>query len=428
MVKPLNIFIPHCSDLLTDHLPHGDGLVAHGFISHLAERGHRLHVAAQRVDLREPLPSNVRIYEIPLRLNAPLVNRLEYMARVRSLFSNLRKKQRFDLIHQLNPVFTGMSLALVGSGVPLVLGTYVARWPEDAESGKQRDSGITTHARQTIARLQQRNADALVLTTPAAQNRLPEPQAVEDRIYTLPHGMDAELFSPVKDWDSPARMTAEQENPSILFFANVVERKGIFTLLSAFEKVSREIPNCVLRIAGDGPALAEVKRRAALLSCSNQIEFLGRQSREAATELYRECSVYCLPSFGEPYGMTVVEAMSCAKSLVVTEAGALPYLVHERGGKRVPAGNSTALAEALVALLNSPTERMSMGRYNRAVVESTMTWERVVEQLESIYEQTIRKFKTKQGGKRQPIAEERIRQPLVAALNEVQARNRTEGT
>jgi L-malate glycosyltransferase len=428
MVKPLNIFIPHCSDLLTDHLPHGDGLVAHGFISHLAERGHRLHVAAQRVDLQQPLPANVRIYEIPLRLNAPFVNRLEYMARVRSLFSNLRKKQRFDLIHQLNPVFTGMSLSLVGAGVPLVLGTYVARWPEDAESSKRRDSSVTTYVRQFIAQLQQGKADALVLTTPAAQNRLPEPQAVEDRIYTLPHGMDAQLFSPAKDWDSPARMAEEQKNPSVLFFANVVERKGIFTLLEAFSGIVREIPNCILRIAGDGPALVEVKRRAALLPCGNQIEFLGRQSHEAATELYRECSVYCLPSFGEPYGMTVVEAMSCARPLVVTAAGALPYLVHERGGKRVPPGNSAALAAALVELLNSPTERMSMGRYNRAVVESTMTWECVVEQLEDIYEQTIRKFKTKQGGKREPVTTKSLRRPLVAALNDVQTRNRTEGT
>ena len=32
--RPLNIFVPHCSDLLTDHRPHGDGLVAHGFIRH----------------------------------------------------------------------------------------------------------------------------------------------------------------------------------------------------------------------------------------------------------------------------------------------------------------------------------------------------------------------------------------------------------
>ena len=31
MPSPFQIFVPHCSDLLTDHLPHGDGLIAHGF-------------------------------------------------------------------------------------------------------------------------------------------------------------------------------------------------------------------------------------------------------------------------------------------------------------------------------------------------------------------------------------------------------------
>ena len=67
MLHPLNIFVPHCSDLLTDHLPHGDGLIAHGFITSLARRGHRLHVAAQRVDLREPLHPNISLYLIPLQ-------------------------------------------------------------------------------------------------------------------------------------------------------------------------------------------------------------------------------------------------------------------------------------------------------------------------------------------------------------------------
>ncbi len=59
MLAALNIFVPHCSDLLTDHLPHGDGLIAHGFITSLARRGHRLHVAAQRVELREALHPNI---------------------------------------------------------------------------------------------------------------------------------------------------------------------------------------------------------------------------------------------------------------------------------------------------------------------------------------------------------------------------------
>src|SRR5262249_4928600 len=116
MANPLTIFVPHCSDLLTDHLPNGDGLIAHGFISNLARRGHRLHVAAQRVELQSPLHSNITLYEIPVSASSPLVGRLEYMFRVRRLLSRLRKDYRFDLIHQLNPVFTGTSLAMIGSG------------------------------------------------------------------------------------------------------------------------------------------------------------------------------------------------------------------------------------------------------------------------------------------------------------------------
>ncbi len=46
LCRPLTIFIPHCSELLTDHRPHGDGLVCHALISRLAERGHQLYIAA----------------------------------------------------------------------------------------------------------------------------------------------------------------------------------------------------------------------------------------------------------------------------------------------------------------------------------------------------------------------------------------------
>jgi hypothetical protein len=136
MKQPLTIFIPHCSDLLTDHLPHGDGLIAHGFISHLARRGHRVHVAAQRVDLKQPLGPNVTIHQISENSSGEILWRAGYMRSLRRLFWELKKTVRFDLIHQLNPVFTGLSLPLTGSGLPLVLGTYVARWPADSDGAE----------------------------------------------------------------------------------------------------------------------------------------------------------------------------------------------------------------------------------------------------------------------------------------------------
>lgn len=386
MPRPLNIFVPHCSDVLTDHLPHGDGLIAHGFITSLARRGHRLHVAAQRVELREPIHPNVKIYSLALKRSRGMRSRLEYIFRVRRLMRTLKKSQRFDLVHQLNPVFTGISLAMAGSGLPLVLGNYVARWPNDPDALTVGSGRVMATIRDLIAAVQQRQAAALVVTTPAAWNRLPDLGAVRSRIHVIPHGLDTELFSPKPEWDSVQNLESEQRRPTVLFFANVVKRKGIFPLIEAFPAVLREFKDCTLRVAGDGLDLNQVKRRVVELGCARQVEFLGHKERADAAELYRECSVYCLPSYGEPYGMTVVEAMSCARALVVTDCGALPYLVHESGGIRVPAGNAGALAQALISLLRNPVRRAEMGRYNRHLVENKMSWDKVAQQLEAIYE------------------------------------------
>jgi L-malate glycosyltransferase len=377
-----------------NHQPHGDGLIAHGFINHLAARGHLLHVVAQEVDLLLPLPEGVTLHRVAPRFGGPL-GRLEYMARMRRLFDRLRRQVKFDLIHQLNPVFVGLSLALAGSGLPLVLGTFVARWPADAEQGSRVSLRsrlkrlLVDEARSLIAGLQQDRANGLLLTTPAAFNRIPHADRVADRLFTLPHGIDTALFTPAADWDSDANLSREQVAPSILFFANVSRRKGIFTLLEAFAAVAREIPACRLTIAGDGPELPETMRRAAMLPGAQQIDFLGRLPRSHAPNLYRNATIYCLPSFGEPYATTVLEAMSCARPLVVTKAGGLPFMVEKQGGRHVPVDDPPALAQALVSLLSAPEERRVMGRFNRERVLNTMTWERVAEQLESIYQQVL---------------------------------------
>ena len=42
-------------------------------------------------------------------------------------------------------------------------------------------------------------------------------------------------------------------------------------------------------------------------------------------------AVYCLPSLGEPFGMSALEAMACGKPVVGTDAGGLAYLLSDRG-------------------------------------------------------------------------------------------------
>jgi glycosyltransferase involved in cell wall biosynthesis len=384
--QSLTIFIPHPSALLTDHLPNGDGLTAFGFIDQLAKRGHRLHIAVQECALQRPLPDNVTLHPVKCRIRMPIVNRLEYMLRVRALFTKLRRTYRFDLVHQMNPVYSGLSLALLGTGVPLVLGTYVARWPDDPDSVRSRVPGINRllrFGREAICRVQQKQASTLLLTTPAAMNRIPAGESANPKIALLQHGIDVSLFSPESGADRHA------EAPSILFFANLWKRKGIYVLLKAFPKVAEAVPGCRLVIAGGGAGLPQVTSWVEGMALRSQIDLLGPIDRSAAPHLFRKHSIYCLPSLGEPYGMSALEAMSCGVAVVASRDGGLGYILPPEGSILVEPGNVNDLATALIELLRSPESRIQMGRYNREYAVQHYAWPTVVDQLERIYEETL---------------------------------------
>ena len=86
--------------------------------------------------LRDPLPGNVTFHTIPSSSPNLLLDRLRYMLAIRRLLQRLRLGEPIDVVHQMNPVFAGLSLGLAGCGLPVVLGTFVARWPEErAELG-----------------------------------------------------------------------------------------------------------------------------------------------------------------------------------------------------------------------------------------------------------------------------------------------------
>jgi L-malate glycosyltransferase len=393
---PFKIFVPHCSDLLTDHRPHGDGLVAHGFIQRLAMRGHEIHVAVSEADLKVPMPSGVFLHLIEGTQKGAPWRRLRYMRQVRKLFLRLEEKRKFDLIHQLNPVYTGISLGLLGVPQPIILGPYISEWPDDSAShgfAYRIVRSLVERFKRTVAAWQQYYAGSLLLTTPAAAGRVIRRSSLS-RTEMLPHGIDSDFFCP-RDMSETEHLPFSSEAPEILFMANVGGRKGIYDLLHAFDRVAARYPKARLTVAGDGYELPMVKRAASALVAHDRVTFVGRLDRTGAVTLLQNADIYCLPSHGEPYGMTAVEAMSCGKPLVVTDAGGLGWLVDERGGLRVPVRDPQRLAEALSALIADPQRCRLMGEHNRARVLETMAWDRVIDRLEEIYSAAVRSKRNK---------------------------------
>jgi glycosyltransferase involved in cell wall biosynthesis len=368
-IVELRIFVIPPSAMVTDYLPHGDGLVALGFIEEIGRRGHELHVAAGGLELRRELPHNVHLH----RLGDP-PNRMRYMRQVRRLHRELSRTRPFDLIHQLNPVDVGVSLALADARTPLVLGPYVPDW---ARSGVGADATVSRTALQVkrlVRAAQQRRATTVLLSTAAAASKVG--RAPRLHVHELPPGIDEGAWQPAPDG-------AGQD---VLFLANLEVRKGIHVLLDAFASLAPGLPGARLLVAGEGPEAEAVRRRTRDLE---RVELLGHVERARVMATMQACDVYCLPSYGEPYGMTALEAMACARPVVATAAGGLQHLVPDDGGRKVPPGDPAALAAALRELLVDPGLRRSMGERNRAEIERRFAWSRVGDRLERIYAEAI---------------------------------------
>ncbi len=379
--QPLRIFISHPSHFLTDYKPHGDGLIASGLLRAVAQRGHTLHVAVALQDMQGALPANVHLH--PLRLRSRFSRndqgaafRAEYALRVRALFRRLSREAPFDLIHQLNPVVTGLSALLFGLGTPVVLGPVWPGW-----QGPSQKHGLRSLLEERILDFQFRRAAAVLAPTPASRARLPEALSESGKVFSFPLGINSDAFLAARR-SAPSR-------PTILFLANLQERKGIFTLLDAFEKVAAAMPRALLRIAGTGGQAEQVRQRVESSPVRGQMEMLGNVPREEIAGTLAGCTVYCLPSYGEPYGMSALEAMAAGKPLVVTDAGGLRHLVPNGGSLKVAPRDAEALSAALLHLLQDSALQTRMGEYNLQHVAQYHEWARVADRLESVYDAVL---------------------------------------
>lgn len=379
MIRPLNIFIAHASDLLTDCEAHGDGLVADYFIRNLMARGHTLHVAVNRCVLREKYAENVKLHFVNTGVNQEsAVSRLRFMIGIRSMFAKLSRRCRFDVIHQLNPVVTGLSLALWRTDAPIVLGPHVPAWPRTDGDGKPEKRSakdrLKGQLKMEIWQLQHRIASGIIVSTPAALEKMREPSTFEAKTHVIPIGINTTAFTP-----SPL------PNTKSILLINPSRHKGVFVLLEAFRSVLREIHDCKLILAGTSPELDKVKEVAAELEILPNIIFRGAYKRDEVPSIMRECTVFCVPSFGEPFGQVTLEAMACGRPVVGTDAGGSKYLINEQGGRKVPVGDADALARSLIEVLQNPVLARAMGAHNRHIAESEYAWPAVIARVERTY-------------------------------------------
>ncbi len=252
------------------------------------------------------------------------------------------------------------------NGIPLILSTERTYYPESAVKHcvlKMLDVWSNRRLRE--------GADILTAHCEAARKFMIKELDVKREIKVIHVGVDTGLFKPLQSGNKYMR----GGDLKILTVARLHRYKGLDYLIRSMEIVCRKNPGTKLYILGKGHEEKKL-RKMAELSGSNNVEFIEEViPNHMMPHLYAECDIYVQPSIIEPYGIAVLEAMSCGKPVIGTKVGGmLDTIDNERTGFLVEPGNAKALAEAIMRMHDAGM-RKKMGEEARRRAVEFFDWE-----------------------------------------------------
>ncbi|MBZ4664797.1 glycosyltransferase family 4 protein [Mahella sp.] len=170
--------------------------------------------------------------------------------------------------------------------------------------------------------------------------------------------------------------------------ARLIPQKGIDVLLEAFYMLLHKYNNAKLVIAGDGPSRMELERWCWEMNIADRVSFLGYISDINA--FMQRLDVFVLPSLSEGFGISVLEAMACAKPVIASSVGGVPEIIdHGRTGLLFPPGDSGTLAMYLEYLIEHKKEAIDMGLRARRRLDGHFDVRTMVKKIEGIYRSLI---------------------------------------
>lgn len=204
--------------------------------------------------------------------------------------------------------------------------------------------------------------------------------AIADRekgLQVVPNGISLEGYN----------AAPKRAGQTIGYLARFIPGKGLGLLIEAFIALKKRgrFPQAKLRCAGsmtegDAHYVETLKARLHAAGCEPDVEWHPNVSREEKIAFLEGLTLFSVPAtYGEAFGMYVIEALAAGVPVILPNNAAFPELVEATGGGRLfelsasEDINAERLADALEFLLADPEKARALGESGRAAVQREYT-------------------------------------------------------
>ncbi|WP_442601650.1 glycosyltransferase [Paenibacillus sp. KN14-4R] len=372
------------------HIVGGLGRAVSDLARHLAGQGLTVHVftctapsspAEETLDgvhvhrVRVPAsPDPIHFWDRVMQMNFALAQRL----------AKLDSDEAFDLIHAHDwLVFHAASQSAGALQLPLIATVHAT---EHGRRFGRLEPGLPTWIHELECQLMHSAAHVIVCSE-AMRTEITSVHGVHPQSITvIPCGMDI----PSRISTEPVITSLPTEppappTPNILFVGRLVYEKGIHILLDAMPALIKHFPELHLCIAGVGPMESQLREQAQPIF--KHVSFVGWADELTKQQLFNEASLCIIPSLYEPFGIVALEAMSYGIPPLISSVGGLTDIVtHGVDGWHVPAGNSHALANAIIHLLTHSDIYLELHHAAKHTIQYRYVWSHFAQKTIQIYQ------------------------------------------
>lgn len=307
----------------------------------------------------------------------------------------LRRGESFHLVHQISPLALRYPSPAAGLGLKYVVGPLAGSLPNPPGFKEAAKEKLWFRKLRGLDRVRlrwdpwlkatYRDAAAVIGVAPYVRELLAPcaPRRFEIMSET---GVEAIAETPV----SPP----ERGEPlRLLFVGRVIRTKGILDGIRAVARAREAGANVRLDVIGEGDLLETCRHEVERLGLGEHVTFHGRLPREEVFTWYRRSHVFLFPSFREPSGNVVFEAMGQGLPVITSNVGGPGYVVDDTCGRRVepddPDTYAARLADSILDIARRPECVREYSRAALARMEHIALWPRKIDAMMKLYSALI---------------------------------------
>jgi glycosyltransferase involved in cell wall biosynthesis len=242
-----------------------------------------------------------------------------------------------------------------------------------------------------LDRLSERFVDKFIVVSENLRKTLTERHKISpDKVVTIYNGIEIDEYMPnlaeVRSQKSEVRREFGLAGDASVIGAigRLVWQKGFEYLIEAVPDVLREYPDAKFLIVGEGPLGDKLKMKSGELRVEDKVIFTG--FRSDIKKILAAIDVLAMPSLLEGLPMVLLEGMATAKPIIATKIdGIMEQISDGIEGILIPPKDPSAIAQAIIRLINDRESGRKLGLAARKRVEQKFSVEKMVAETEKVY-------------------------------------------